>query len=203
MKNIPIIFALILAIAWWYTSWYWYVCNIKWLCNASISSQENIITVDDTIIDTSPNVEETKVDKINVQQDENILTADDVLSSDIDNDSSEIKEEAIIEEEIQKEIPEEVKEESPENEWEKEDATEVVTICTNPLEWPIAFGAQNDAWEVELLETFLISRWEELNAVKRFQIEYRSEILDPWGIQNPTWYVYTTTVKTINEIACK
>jgi len=41
------------------------------------------------------------------------------------------------------------------------------------------------------------------NIVKEFQLEYKAEILDPWGISNPTGYVGRTTVQQINEIACK
>jgi hypothetical protein len=39
-------------------------------------------------------------------------------------------------------------------------------------------------------------------AVKDFQLKHRSEILDPWGLSEPTGQVYYTTKKTINEIYC-
>jgi hypothetical protein len=44
---------------------------------------------------------------------------------------------------------------------------------------------------------------DDFEAIKRFQIEFRADILDPWDIINPTGYVYKTTVKKINEVACQ
>jgi len=41
-----------------------------------------------------------------------------------------------------------------------------------------------------------------LDAVMQFQLKYKSEILDPWGIDFPTGYVYYTTQKKINELYC-
>ena len=41
-----------------------------------------------------------------------------------------------------------------------------------------------------------------LMAVNEFQLRYRSEVLAPWGIDNPTGYVYITTLGKINQIVC-
>ncbi len=42
-----------------------------------------------------------------------------------------------------------------------------------------------------------------LEAVKAFQLKYADDILKPWGIEEPTGYVYLTTRKKVNEIYCK
>ncbi len=91
--------------------------------------------------------------------------------------------------------------------------TAIPTLCEKPLRWPIKLGAKNDVWEVKRLEQFLISQGENIHingiygnddfeAVKRFQLRYRAQILDPWDIKNATGYVFRTTVKTMNELAC-
>jgi hypothetical protein len=41
-----------------------------------------------------------------------------------------------------------------------------------------------------------------LDAVKKFQVKYASDVLTPWGISEPTGYVYLTTRKKINELFC-
>jgi hypothetical protein len=33
MPKLPVILTLVLIVAWGYTSWNWYVCNIKGLCD--------------------------------------------------------------------------------------------------------------------------------------------------------------------------
>lgn len=40
----------------------------------------------------------------------------------------------------------------------------------------------------------------DLEAVQRFQLKYTEFILAPWGIKNPTGYVYKTTLKMIHTI---
>ena len=42
-----------------------------------------------------------------------------------------------------------------------------------------------------------------LAAVNAFQAKYKSEILTPWGIGEPTGFVYLTTRKKINEMYCR
>src|SRR5690606_27746970 len=39
-------------------------------------------------------------------------------------------------------------------------------------------------------------------AVRRFQVKYFSEVLDPWGHTDSTGYVYILTKKKVNEIFC-
>ncbi len=41
------------------------------------------------------------------------------------------------------------------------------------------------------------------NAVSAFQEKYKADILDPWGINGSTGYVYILTKKKINEIVCE
>ncbi len=87
-------------------------------------------------------------------------------------------------------------------------------ICQNPLVWPISIWASNSIEEVMALERFLIARgllitsdgvfWnDDFEAIKQFQEEFRSEVLTPWGINNPTWYVGRTTIQKIQELACR
>ncbi len=40
------------------------------------------------------------------------------------------------------------------------------------------------------------------NAVKAFQASNPVQILEPWGIVDPTGYVYKTTLRWINSMAC-
>ncbi|TSC61211.1 MAG: hypothetical protein Athens041674_845, partial [Parcubacteria group bacterium Athens0416_74] len=40
------------------------------------------------------------------------------------------------------------------------------------------------------------------NAVKAFQLKYSEQILAPWGITQPTGYVYKTTQRWINLSHC-
>jgi len=87
-------------------------------------------------------------------------------------------------------------------------------LCENPLVWPISSGGANNTVEVKKLETFLIANAylsgsdgiygnADLEAVKQLQLDYKAQMLDPWGIDTPTWYVWSTTVATINSIWCK
>jgi len=80
------------------------------------------------------------------------------------------------------------------------------------LEEYIRYGASNDPQEVKKLQTFLNEYEGEeipvtgfygditLEAVNRFQTKYADEILAPWGIDEPTGYVYKTTQRKINDI---
>ncbi len=75
-------------------------------------------------------------------------------------------------------------------------------------------GAQNDPSEVRILQqllnkfvgtnlsitgTFDIAT---ANAVKAFQKAYAADILAPWGVSQPTGFVYLTTRKKLNELNC-
>lgn len=94
------------------------------------------------------------------------------------------------------------------------DSQENINICDTPLVGPIGLGRENLSQEVQALELFLISRGDQVEidgiygeddfeAIKRFQLEYKEDVLDPWGIENPTGYVGRTSISKINEIACK
>jgi peptidoglycan hydrolase-like protein with peptidoglycan-binding domain len=80
----------------------------------------------------------------------------------------------------------------------------------------IKLGAANDPSEVKKLQTFLrdyegfsglaVTGFYDqatYNAVKKFQAKYASDVLTQWGLSSPTGYVYTSTIKEINEIYCK
>ncbi len=86
--------------------------------------------------------------------------------------------------------------------------------CQPYLTSYIKLGAKNKKSEVILLQQFL-NRYErekltidgvykktDVAAVKRFQKKYQV-VLDFWGTNTPTGYVYITTVKKINEIHCQ
>ncbi len=92
--------------------------------------------------------------------------------------------------------------------------------CGIYLEDFIKLGADNDPEEVEKLQTFLndhmgenlevtgVYDTETYEAVKRFQVEYWEQVLQPWvphGLptaKTPTGYVYKTTKRWINMIMC-
>lgn len=78
----------------------------------------------------------------------------------------------------------------------------------------LKYGANNDSVQVTKLQNFLNS-YEKMNvavtgifdkqtenAVIAFQNKYSSEIMGPWNKTNGTGYVYLTTLKKINQIAC-
>ncbi len=76
----------------------------------------------------------------------------------------------------------------------------------------INYGAENNPEEVERLQVFLNEYLHEdipvtgyygdmtLELVNRFQMKHANEILAPWGITEPTGYVYKTTRRKINDI---
>lgn len=76
------------------------------------------------------------------------------------------------------------------------------------------YGANNDANQVIKLQTFLrdaekmnitvngIFDKQTENAVVAFQNKYNSTIMGPWGSSKGSGYVYITTIKQINKIAC-
>ena len=87
-------------------------------------------------------------------------------------------------------------------------------VCSVYLNDYLKLGGNNNQAEVIKLQTFL-KNVEKLDvdinstfdsktfeAVKSFQKKYSSDILLPWGSNNPTGQVYFTTKKKINEIYC-
>jgi hypothetical protein len=88
--------------------------------------------------------------------------------------------------------------------------------CVPYLYEYIRFGANNNAVEVLKLQQFLNNEegfgnvlftgvYDEAtrSAVDTFQLRYANDILGPWGVPQPTGYVYYTTLKKINELHCK
>ena len=78
----------------------------------------------------------------------------------------------------------------------------------------LSFGSESVSSDVIRLQQFLnshegenlstngIFRMETKQAVERFQMKYKDQILTPWGITSPTGYVYITTRNTINKLYC-
>ncbi len=88
------------------------------------------------------------------------------------------------------------------------------SVCAPYIGSYIKYGADNDAEEVAKLERFLnekqgeslpidgVYSMEDMEAVKRFQQKYASEVLGVWGLSEPTGYVYRTTLMKINSFYC-
>ncbi len=182
MRKIPVFLVLILIVLWLYTSWYWYTCKIKWFC--SIGKITPTIQEQQDIADTS-DTQETAIPAA-------VSEAQPVEATPVVVEVAEPDPEPVAVEEAD---PEPI-------------------VCDDILSKAISLWGNNNEGEVRRLETFLNeSEWESLDvdgrygqddfdAVKRFQVKHRAEILDPWDISNPTGYVFTTTIKKINEIHC-
>lgn len=233
MKKLPIILSLLLVIAWWYTSWYWYVCNIKDLCDMApsktneVAKNENIIRYEDVFSQNPDDLEDetveekeldTPIDPLSTQADAPKLSSNDVLKQNPKPEPKAPETEKSVNQEASNENVEETEVSTATGEVltqeKKQETSSIASICDEPLVGPIGLWASNNKAEVERLEAFLAARWEnvilngiyeqnEFEAVKNFQIEYRADILDPWDITQPTGYVFRTTVKKINEIACQ
>jgi len=235
MKKLPIILTLLLAAAWWYTSWYWYTCNIKWFCDnkETLSRSSDILSYDDVIPSESNTISE---DEDEIIDPNNSLGAPKLWSSDVlsengisstqetfQNDEAQQDNEALSGTWSEETPTEEILSWSWANEnaisdiqWEDDESDAVVSLCISPLAWPLSLGATNDAWEMKKLETFLLREfpWEadiivdgnfgndDFELVKKLQLKYKEQMLDPWDLEAPTWYVWRTTVSTINSISC-
>lgn len=57
-------------------------------------------------------------------------------------------------------------------------------------------------WEGEALDISGIYDYITVAAVKRFQAKYSAEVLEPWGVTEPTGNVYYTTQRKINDLYC-
>lgn len=221
MRHIPLFLTLLLMWAWVYTSWYWYTCNIKWFCDYNAvytDSQKDVPSSESYEQNTQ---EEVFIDAENPKDDmPDVQTIEDEIDTSLNfANSGALSAEDVLRDSPKKEISASWAENTlswatntPE-EIEKKTDDKILTLCQKPLLWPIKLWAKNDESEVKRLEQFLVSQWEELTvdgvyrnddfeAVKRFQVKYRAQILDPWSIKNPTGYVFRTTVKTMNEVAC-
>ena len=176
MRKLPIILILLLTILWAYTSWYWYTCNIKWFCSVE---KLDVRIPEEKIIST---VKETTWPSGSI----------------ID-----IKTEPSLEE-------------LPEIHVEEKEKEIIIEICDDIISQAISlWWEKNNIEEVKNVEGFLNTKegetldidgrysQDDFDAIKRFQLKYREDILDPWGISTPTGYIYTTTIKKINELHCK
>ncbi len=89
------------------------------------------------------------------------------------------------------------------------------SICSPYMTGHVKYGsAENDPLEVMKLERFLNEKQgetvvvdgvygaEDFAAVKRFQQKYSSEVLQIWGLSEPTGYVFKTTLLKINSFYC-
>lgn len=187
MRKLLVLLILLLSALWLYTSWYWYTCIIKWFCN---STTEIVSETDDNIwfVQNDPPV----ADVVAQEPQEDTMT---------------------------QEVVEEPAKQEPEQEQPvKVEADPIVPVaekkCETLIVTPIKLGSNNDVGDVKDLEDFLnafegeslevngVYDQADFDAVKRFQTKYASEILTPWGIKNPTWYVFKTTTEKINEIYC-
>lgn len=211
--------------AWVYTSWYWYTCNIKWFCDGFVRYE--IIAKAENIQQNTLSWSNQRETRMIWWEDEiisrtfsgNTLSAEDVLSVSPTKNTwdEDIQQEVKV---VDEQVPQTgsgtllealMWDESTKDTFNNE--ISVADICSVPLVGPIWIGNANNENEVRRLEAFLNSQGESLQvngiyelsdvaAVNKFQLKYKAKILDPWGITNPTWYVFRTTVSTMNSIAC-
>jgi hypothetical protein len=85
------------------------------------------------------------------------------------------------------------------------------TSCPYFTEY-LKLGKKNNSTEVTKWQNFLNTHMKEklsvngmyntetFNAVKRFQDNYKSDVLTPWGLKNPTGWTYKTTRMKANQI---
>jgi len=94
-------------------------------------------------------------------------------------------------------------------------STEEITIsCDSYLDSFIRLGSANVRADVVRLQEFLneyegeslpvdgVYSSEDVAAVNRFQEKYRAQVLSPFGIENPTGYVFRSTRAQINSLQC-
>ena len=89
------------------------------------------------------------------------------------------------------------------------------TSCDQYLTKFIRLGRKNDSEQVLRLQKFLndfegmkvptngLFGLATYKAVQVFQVKYAVDILNPWGITDPTGFTYLTTRKKVNELYCK
>lgn len=86
--------------------------------------------------------------------------------------------------------------------------------CSQYVSGFLGYGRNNDSEQVTRLQYVLgtiegftvqqtgVFDLATLAAVKAFQTRYANDILEPWGLTEPTGYVYFTTRKKVNELFC-
>lgn len=88
-------------------------------------------------------------------------------------------------------------------------------VCEPYINSYIRYGEANDPTDVTKLQSFLVEHEQAqgitlsglydsptLNALEVFQVKHAAEILTPWGLSEPTGYVYYTTQNKINALMC-
>jgi len=86
--------------------------------------------------------------------------------------------------------------------------------CSEFLNSYMGPGRNNDPEQVKRLQQILLNEGfavtvngeyddATLEAVKAFQLKYTDEILKPWGLTQPTGFVFLTTRKKLNELYCQ
>lgn len=219
MRKLPIILTLLLAAAWGYTSWYWYTCNIKGFCGEGkiSNTQTSILSYDDVV--SEEDIDEEPIDPLSSQGAPR-LWSDDVLSESPENNDEQEKPEINTSTGVIIEIWNSNSGAlsgswGEDGEVSSEDWEDNLLLCSEALVWPLAFGWENPSSEMKKLEEFLLlefsreadisvdgifGQWD-FDLVKKLQLKYKEQMLDPWNISQPTWYVWSTTVSTINSIA--
>lgn len=212
MRTFSFIITLLLTLAWGYTSWYWYTCNIKGFCEGQNPitlqiPQESSLGEDDDISSGS-NSDTQKLSASDVLLEWSEISTQTWTAADTVNTQSGTTQ-ALSWSGTSPETAEENLIKTS-----QEDSSEILTLCTWNFVGPVALWGKNDPEQVQLLEKFLLSQGNnvsvdgvyenaDVEAVKAFQLKHKEEILDPWGIAAPTGYVYTTTIKKMKEIACE
>lgn len=87
-------------------------------------------------------------------------------------------------------------------------------VCSLSVDTYMRKGYQNNPNEVKILQNFLNGEMGSglvvdgnfgpltEAAVKAFQLKYKSEIMDPWGMTEPSGIVYKTTLRKIKNLMC-
>lgn len=227
MKRIPLFLVLTLMAAWWYTSWYWYTCNIKWACQQAVEQVASPDLTQIQTVDQDINPRETETQTSTWEEIQSLSRGDVLVGNSVipqapisSEEEENLEDEASVTESSSWSISTEsssgttVNASQEESTNQEDEEVMVWDLCTNPLVGPISIAWGNNTNDVIKLETFLIANAylsssdgvygnADFEAVKQLQLDYKAQMLDPWGIDAPTGYVWKTTVATINSIWCK
>ncbi len=87
-------------------------------------------------------------------------------------------------------------------------------VCSLSIDTYMRKGYKNDPANVKILQNFLngemgsglvvngIFDSKTEDAVKAFQLKYKTDIMDPWHVTKPTGIVYKTTLRKIKNLMC-
>jgi len=157
---------------WGLISWNWYVCGVKGFCNQDTSIQE--------VADESISIGE--IDQEVAERPTDAISGGSVVTEPV-RETQTVTRESIVE-------------------------------CDAYLQTFIRRGFNNSSSDVNRLEQYLNTYEDEdlvvngvfevvdEQAVMRFQEKYREEVLTPWGLTEPTGYVFRTTRDHINRLYC-